>query len=86
VGSIVFGALLLGLGLWLLIEWLPAHRPFTEAEALAIGRDVALGKVERLDEWRLKPGPYYAAIAVAIIFAAWGLSRILRGATYRPAR
>lgn len=83
VGSIVFGLLLVGLAAWLLFAWLPAHKPWTEAEGVGVARDVLRGRVERLDEWRLKPGPYYLAIGVSILFAVWGLSRIVHGATHR---
>ena len=34
VGRIVFGLLWVGVGLWLLLSWLPSHRPMTAAEQI----------------------------------------------------
>ncbi len=84
-GSIVFGVLLVGVALWALLSWLPAHKPWTDGDLLRLAGDAVFGlQVERLNEWRLKPGPYYWGPGFAILFGLWGLSRIVYGASYRP--
>ncbi|MCE9576290.1 MAG: hypothetical protein K8W52_24285 [Deltaproteobacteria bacterium] len=83
-GSIVVGIFFTGLALWALLSWIPAHSPWTADKERAVVSAIAHGSADSLKEWRLKPGPYYGALAFAILVGLAGISRILRGATHRP--
>lgn len=85
VGSILFGVLLVGAALWLLLNWIPAHKPWSEDDIRRLATDVLFrAKVERLNEWRLKPNPYLLANGLAILIGLLGVSRIVHGASHRP--
>lgn len=65
-------------------QLLPGKKPWTEAEALRLGLDLAGGQVNRLDEWRLRPGPYWLGNGIALLLVIGGVSSVVHGATHRP--
>lgn len=83
IPSIVFGAVVLGFGLWAIVSWIPDRRPLGPGEFLVdCGRGIKEGRL-CVDDWRFNPGAYKLAYLVAVLIAAGGLSRMLHGATYR---
>ena len=82
-GQIVFGLALAALGLWLLIGWIPSHRPMSSTEALAyIAKGVKQGQ-DRTGHWMFNAKVYPWALLLAGLVALAGVSQVIRGATYR---
>lgn len=83
--KIAFGVAFCVLSCWLLFSWIPSKRPMTEVEATAyVAQQLARGNVGALNEWRLNPTVYPWAYVVAALIGVWGVSGVVRGATYRP--
>ncbi len=83
--KIAFGVAFCLLSLWLMFSWLPSKKPLSDAEAVVyVTREVARGNVGAIDEWRLNPKIYPWAYLIAAAIGVWGVSGIVRGATYRP--
>ena len=82
-GQIVFGLALVGLGLWLLVDWLPSHRPLNPGEALVyVAKGLKQG-VDRTGHWMFNAKLYPWTLVLAGLVALLGTSQVIRGATYR---
>lgn len=83
-GKIVFGLMLGVLGLWMLFDWVPAHRPLDELQTLVYAADSVRSLQNPLHHWTFKPGVYPLALALSILLCLAGLEQLIVGVTYRP--
>ncbi|MGN6104973.1 MAG: hypothetical protein ACTHU0_07715 [Kofleriaceae bacterium] len=83
VGQILFGVALAAIGLWLLLEWLPAHRPMQVGETVLFLWDGVRHGIDRSDHLVLRPGAYPIARILAGLVALAGLEQVIRGALHR---
>lgn len=82
---IAFGVAMCLVSGWLLLGWIPSKKPMDEAETAAyVLREASRGNLGIASEWRLKPKAYVWANILAAGLGIWGLSGVIRGATYRP--
>ncbi len=82
VRQIVLGAALIGLGAWLLLSALPAHRPMSSVEAVAYLASQARQQ-EAPVTWMFRPAAYYGLCVFSALLALAGLEKLLRGCLRR---
>ena len=83
-GKIVFGLMLGVLGLWMLFDWVPSHRPLDDFQTLAYAVDSVQSLQNPLDHWVFKPGVYPLALGLSILLGIAGIEQLIVGMTYRP--
>jgi ribosomal protein S27E len=87
--EIVYGLGLVGLALWMIVAWLPAHRPMSESEHLVLCATQGIQGFEECAAWltgnyrEFNPTLYYCLYIFAALLALGGAQRLIRGATYR---
>lgn len=81
-GRIVLGILLTVLGIWMLVSFLPEHRPISDEE---VARAIANRSLEGVGSlsWRLKPNAYNLGYVLALVFVAGGLGEVVSGMVAR---
>jgi hypothetical protein len=82
-GQIVFGLVLAAVGIWMLVDWIPSHRPMTSAESLAYLADGARRFQDRTGHWMFNAKIYNFVYAFAGMLAIAGIEQVIAGSTYR---
>jgi hypothetical protein len=82
--SIAVGIALVGLSIWLIASWIPAHKPMSQVEAAAYVARCAVRGRNCLDHWMLNPKLYPWAYVIAGLLGFAGVARFFRGARGAP--
>lgn len=85
-GQILFGLLLGVLGVWMLLDWVPSHRPMDALQSTVYIAEGIRSLEDRTDHWMFKPSMYPLAWGLAVLLALAGVEQIIVGATYRAHR
>jgi hypothetical protein len=75
---ILFGLLLVALGAWLLLGFVPAHRPLGASELATAARQAVTGQ-----PWRYPALSYRVARGLAVVLMTFGTLAALRGLAFR---
>jgi hypothetical protein len=76
---VVLGLLIVGLGAWLLLSFLPERKPLTQAERARVNQQAGVDA----DAWRFDRVGYQAARGGAALYLTLGALVALRGLTFR---
>ena len=76
---VVLGILIAGLGVWLVLSFLPDRKPLTAAERARVEKQAGIDA----DAWRFGPSGYMAARGGAALYITIGVLVALRGLLYR---
>ncbi|HUS67047.1 MAG TPA: hypothetical protein VMZ28_21065 [Kofleriaceae bacterium] len=74
------GLLIAGIGIWLLVSFIPARRPLDAAEQTRVSQQAGVDA----GAWRFSPALHGIALGGAALYLAVGLLVALRGAFFRP--